>query len=194
MKYGGSRAALLEAGGKLLRERGYGSTGLADILKSAGVPKGSFYHYFPSKDVFVAELIDAYVVEQRGRMEAHLGQRDRPPLERLRGYFESEAERYRREGCRGGCLVGNLGQELADQNAEMRAKLEATLREWTGRFADCLAEATRSGAVPEGSDIRGLSDFLMSGWQGALLRMKTLKSARPLHQFIEFAFVQLLAA
>jgi TetR/AcrR family transcriptional regulator, transcriptional repressor for nem operon len=193
MKYGTSKQALLDAGARLLRERGHGGTGLAEILKTAGVPKGSFYHYFPSKDAFVAELLDAYVVAQRARMEEFLGRRDRPPLERLRAFFEAEAERHRREGCRGGCLVGNLAQELADQNPEMRTRLEGILKEWTGRFGDCLAEATRSGTVPEGSDIRGLADFLMNGWQGALLRTKTLKSARPLHQFVEVAFGKLLA-
>jgi TetR/AcrR family transcriptional regulator, transcriptional repressor for nem operon len=194
MRYGSSKQALLDAGGKLLRERGYGGAGVAEILKTAGVPKGSFYHYFASKDAFVAEVLDLYVSEQRQRIEEHLGRRDRPPLERLRGFFESEAERHRREGCRGGCLVSNLGQELADANPEMRGKLEAILKDWTGRFSDCLAEATRSGAVPEGSDVRGLGDFIMNGWQGALLRMKTLKSARPLHQFIELTFGKLLRA
>lgn len=192
MKYGSSKQALLDAGSRLLREKGYAGFGLAEILKTAGVPKGSFYHYFPSKDAFVAEVLDLYVAEQRARIEEHLGQKEKPPLARLRGFFEAEAERQRREGCKGGCLVGNLGQDQADQNPELRAKVEAILKEWTSRFSDCLAEGTRTGEVPAGTDVRGLGDFIMNGWQGALLRMKTLKSARPLHQFIEWVFGRIL--
>lgn len=192
MKYGTSREALLETGGRLLRERGYAGAGLSAILKEAGVPKGSFYHHFPSKDAFVLEILERYIREQRGRMEEHLGRTDLPPVRRLRSFFEAEAERLRREGCRGGCLVGTLGQDQADQNPELRTRIEDTLREWTGRFSDTLAQGTRTGEVPAGSDIRALGDFLMNSWQGALLRMKTLKSARPLHQFIEMVFGKLL--
>lgn len=192
MKYGTAKAALLEAGSRLLKEKGYAGAGLSEILKAAGVPKGSFYHHFSSKDAFILEVLDLYVGEQRARIEAHLGQREKGPLERLRGYFEAEAERLRREGCRWGCLVGNLGQDQADQNPDLRARVEEVLKEWTSRFSDCLAEGTRTGAVPAGSDIRSLGDFLMNSWQGALLRMKTLKSARPLHQFIEVVFGKVL--
>lgn len=182
----------MEAGGRLLREKGYAGTGLSEILKTAGVPKGSFYHHFPSKDAFVLEILDRYIEEQRQRIEEHLGRKDLSPVFRLKGYFEAEAERLRREGCKGGCLVGTLGQDQADQNPELRARIEDTLKEWTGRFSDTLAQGTRTGEVPAGSDIRGLGDFLMNSWQGALLRMKTLKSARPLHQFIEIAFTRIV--
>ncbi len=168
--------------------------GLAEILKTAGVPKGSFYHHFTSKEAFVLEILDRYVAEQRGRIDACLAHRELKPVPRLKSFFESEAERLRREGCKGGCLVGNLGQDQADQNPELRAKVEDILKEWTGRFSDCLAEGTRTGDVPADSDIRGLGNFIMNGWQGSLLRMKTLKSARPLHQFIEVIFGRLLKA
>lgn len=194
MKYGSSKDALLEVGGRLLQERGYSGFGLAEILKTAGVPKGSFYHHFPSKDAFVVQILEGYIAEQTARIESHLTNRALSPVPRLKAFFEAEAERLRREGCKGGCLVGNLGQDQADQNPELRTKLEDTLRDWTGRFSDCLAEGTRTGDVPPGSDIRGLGNFIMNSWQGALLRMKTLKSARPLHQFIEVVFNQLLKA
>lgn len=192
MKYGSARQALLDAGGRLLREKGYAGTGLSEILKTAGVPKGSFYHHFPSKDAFVLEILDRYIEEQRERIEAYLDRNDLSPVSRLRGFFEAEAERLRREGCRGGCLVGTLGQDQADQNPELRTKIEDTLGEWTGRFCSTLAQGTRTGEVPEGSDIRSLGDFIMNAWQGALLRMKTRKSARPLHQFIEMVFGRIL--
>lgn len=183
---------MIDAGSRILKEKGYAGASLSEILKAAGVPKGSFYHHFPSKDAFVLELLERYVREQRARIEAQLGATDKGPLERLRSYFEAEAERLRREGCKGGCLVGTLGQDQADQNAELRSRIEEILREWTSRFSDCLAEGTRTGSVPAGTDVRGLGDFLMNGWQGAMLRMKTLKSARPLHQFIEIVFSRIL--
>ncbi len=194
MKYGTSKDALLDTGRRLLQERGYSGIGLADILKTAGVPKGSFYHHFPSKDAFLLEVLEQYVVEQGERIEASLSNQGIDPVRRLRSFFEAEAERHRREGCKGGCLVGNLGQDQADQNPELRTKIEDVLKEWTGRFSDCLAEGTRTGSVEPGTDVRGMGNFIMNSWQGSLLRRKTLKSARPLHQFIEVIFGRLLKA
>src|SRR5215475_1491567 len=83
-----TRDHLLQVGLRRMQATGYASTGVAEILADAGVPKGSFYHHFASKEAFANEVIKLYVREERERTAKILGDRKFPPLKRLRRYFE----------------------------------------------------------------------------------------------------------
>src|SRR6267378_5694530 len=111
-----TKATLVAAGTQLILEKGYHHTGIQDVLQPAGVPKGSFYYYFPSKEAFALEVIAAFAAAYLERLEQSLGETTQSPLTRLRRHLEQTLARFERRGCRGGCLIGNLSQELADQS------------------------------------------------------------------------------
>src|ERR1700735_454618 len=89
-----TREHLLEIGLERLRSTGYTATGVKEILDLARVPKGSFYHYFPSKEAFASEVLDRYAGGERKRWERVLGDREVAPLVRLRRYFDEMISVY----------------------------------------------------------------------------------------------------
>src|ERR1700710_1026742 len=103
-----TREHLLEVGLKQLRSTGYTATGVKDVLDLAQVPKGSFYHYFPSKEAFVGELFERYATGEGDRAQRLLGDVTSPPLKRLRAYFEELISVYGQPGEAAGCLIGAM--------------------------------------------------------------------------------------
>ena len=184
MARGETRNRLLDEGHRLFLEQGYNHAGIEAILQASGVPKGSFYNYFASKEVFALAVVDKFAACHDAELDRALGDRSRPPMDRLRAYFENAIERIDRDGCRKGCLAGNLGQEMADQSEVIRTRLESVFSGWVDRLASCLAEARDSGAIPQGMDIQAVAEFWMNSWQGAILRAKTARSVEPLRLFL----------
>lgn len=103
---GDARAALIASGLETLTEHGYLGAGLEGILKRAGVPKGSFYHYFASKEAFGQAVMERYASYFAGKLERHLEDASQPPLVRLRAFAEDAKAGMARHGYRRGCLVG----------------------------------------------------------------------------------------
>lgn len=184
MSRGHTKELLLEIGRKVFLERGYNHAGIECILQEAGVPKGSFYNYFPSKEEFGLQVIDGFAACHEEVLEQHLGNHTIPPLQRLRGYFCYVIDRLGEGNCRKGCLIGNLSQEMADQSERFRARLEEILKTWVARFQACLAEARENGSIPLDTDVRLLAEFWMNAWQGSVMRAKTARSTEPLQTFL----------
>ena len=183
-----NRDALLEAGRRIFLERGYNHSGIETILHAAGVPKGSFYHYFENKEDFGLQVLDQFVERFTSEIDRHLNDPNLSPLERLRRLSLSTCERLESQQCRNGCLVGNLSQEMADQNEVFRVKLEEIFMDWGERFALCIRQAQAVGEISEHIDSRELADFWLNAWQGSILRAKTLRSTAPLRTFMNVMF------
>src|SRR5262249_25038281 len=175
-----TKAALVDAGTQLILEQGYHQTGIQDVLQAAGVPKGSFYYYFPSKEAFGCEVIAQFAAAYVARLEQCLGDTTCSPLTRLRRHLDETIARFERRGCRGGCLIGNLSQELADQSALFGPQLEAVLTDWRERYARLFREAQAVGELPADLDPQGLAEFYLNSFEGAVLRAKVSKSPAPL--------------
>jgi TetR/AcrR family transcriptional repressor of nem operon len=187
-----TKTILLDAGRRVFLEKGYNNAGIEAILQTAGVPKGSFYYYFESKEDFGLQVLDRFSECLDTLSERFLGDQSLSPLERLRRYFESICEKLESQQCRNGCLVGNLSQEMADQSEAFRARLEQIFESWVGRYADCLREAQEAGEIPAHLDVRELAEFWLNSWQGAVLRAKTLRSTQPLRTFLNVMFGSVL--
>lgn len=187
-----TRKTILTQGARLVYEKGFNHTGIGEILKAANVPKGSFYHYFASKEDFGLALIDHMAAWAASVGDAALHDPDASPLTRLRNYFQAYADRLENNGFHGGCPVGNLCQEMSDQNERFRQRLESILEQMREKIGQCLQQARQSGEVSPGIDIDTTAGFILSAWQGTLLQAKALKSAAPLAAFRQMVFDHLL--
>ncbi|MFW2588112.1 TetR/AcrR family transcriptional regulator [Sagittula sp. SSi028] len=176
-----TRARLIRAGLAHLTERGYGATGVDDILRAAGVPKGSFYHHFGSKAAFGSALIAAYDSYFITVLDSAFDQTDLAPLDRLRAFTRRAEDGMARHGFRRGCLIGNLGQEMPTLPDSFRAELEQVLSGWQARTAACLAQAP--GDLPRALDAAQLADLFWTGWEGAVLRARMVQGPAPLRAF-----------
>jgi TetR/AcrR family transcriptional regulator, transcriptional repressor for nem operon len=187
-----TKMRILSEGARIVYEKGFNHTGIQEILEAAGVPKGSFYFYFKSKDDFGLQLVDFYLEFALAGMDAVLGLSSHEPLERLRNFFRHMKGVAEERGLRGGCPIGNLAQEMADQSEAFRLKVNHAFSALSGRIARCLEEAQRLNQIGPSTDPGELADFIMNSWEGALLRMKAENSLLPLDVFERMIFEGLL--
>ncbi len=187
----GTQDELVAAGVRLFHERGFAATGIQDVVDAAGVPKGSFYNHFDSKESFGERVLDAFV-ERGGDARAVLAGAGRP-VERLRTYFDARIRALAKDGFTRGCLLGNFSLELADHSEAIRARLRSHFASWSGALETCLAEAKAQGAIRSALPPRALADFILDSWEGALMRMRVEKSDAPLRRFQQVVFDALLA-
>lgn len=187
-----TRNALVWCGTELLTERGFQITGIDEVLKRVGVPKGSFYHYFKSKDHFGHAVIDNYETYYAKKMDRIFNDPSQTPLQRLVNFTVNAKNGMVKFDFKRGCLIGNLGQELAALDTQFRERLEAVLVSWEKRVAECLKEAIETGELAQGQDPQALSRFFWVGWEGAILRSKLMRSLEPIDQFTSIFFRSVL--
>lgn len=183
-----TRELLMRAGLEVLTEKGFSATGIEEILARVGVPKGSFYHYFDSKEAFGLDLINRYGEFFAAKLDRHLLNQAFTPLARLHAFIDDAKSSMARFGYRRGCLIGNLGQEMGSLPESFRARLQHTFEDWQRRFAHCLVEAQQAEELPSEVDVQQVATFFWIGWEGAVLRAKLERSAAPLDVFAQFFF------
>ncbi|GLI92632.1 TetR/AcrR family transcriptional regulator [Methylocystis echinoides] len=180
-----TRKRLLDQGVAMMLAGGYHGTGLAEVLKAAKVPKGSFYHYFASKEEFGAQAVEHYLAPFLRRLGEALAAPGRNGLEALSAYFEDLARELEANDFKGGCLLGNLMGEIGDSSPAAREALGKAVARYRDLLAAGLARGQVEGVIRADRDARGMADILFDGWQGAMLRMKVARAAAPLRAFIE---------
>jgi TetR/AcrR family transcriptional repressor of nem operon len=186
-----TRELLLRAGVAVLTEKGFSSAGIEEILRLAEVPKGSFYHFFDSKEAFGLELIDRYAAYFARKLDRILTNERRTPLERLHDFVADAEGGMRRYHFKRGCLVGNLGQEMSVLPENFRERLQQVFVDWEGRTARCLREAQTAKEISNKVDCASLAKFFWIGWEGAVLRAKLDGGPAALHTFADGFFALL---
>jgi TetR/AcrR family transcriptional regulator, transcriptional repressor for nem operon len=181
------RTQLLKQGMAMLLRHGYHDLGVNALLEATQTAKGSFYHYFKSKEQFGIEAIELYMGEVHGGLDACLGDTTLSPLKRVRRFFEMSEEKYRSEGYLG-CLLGGLGQELSGVSEAFRAKVEECFAAIGSRIAACLDLAVDRGELPKKTDTKQLARLLVNCWEGAALRSRLLRDPAPLREMLDFYF------
>jgi TetR/AcrR family transcriptional regulator, transcriptional repressor for nem operon len=184
---------LIEVGLRLIHTTGYTATGINQILATANVPKGSFYHHFSTKDDFVMEVVQRYAAGEQERWQRFLDDTNPSPLKKLRRYFKDLIATYGRHGGPiAGCLLGNLSLEVAGQNPEVRNLLRQVFDAWQDAIAKTIREAIEKHELPKTVKPDDLSALLVNGWEGAQVRAKAEQSDKPLELFFDNAFNVLL--
>jgi TetR/AcrR family transcriptional regulator, transcriptional repressor for nem operon len=187
------RDRLLDAGVSALLSAGYAQTSVDDIVKRAGVPKGSFYYYFASKEALASDAVARYAEMDEPLREA-LGNGNGKPLVRLKRYFDTYVAHYETKAFVSGCLFGNLALELSDLSPPVRQALSQAMRDWALAIETVLIEAQETGDLSAKVECRTMAGFVVNAWEGALLRMRVEKSAAPLQNFLTITFDQLLVS
>ncbi|MFB8754416.1 TetR/AcrR family transcriptional regulator [Streptomyces nigra] len=183
------REEIAEAAFRQFHARGFSATGINDITKAAGVPKGSFYNHFSSKEESALEALSRYADTLRFDM---LTSPDLPPLERLRAHFEYLSRDTVDNGFVRGCLVGNFGAEVADHNEEIRTAAKRGFDGWADRLSRLLAEAQEAGDLDGSLGTVATALFILSAWEGTLIAARVDKSMAPFDAFFQTVFDRIL--
>jgi TetR/AcrR family transcriptional regulator, transcriptional repressor for nem operon len=182
---------LLSAGLQLFLQQGYNATGIQQITDQAGVPKGSFYNHFASKEAFAAAIVDRYAQNMQQSWERMVASAPAEPMEAIRHVFSQMLSYHERSTCSAGCLIGNFAAEIALSSEACRQNLLAAQLAWRERLAGLLIVAQASGGIRSDIDATALSSLTWAAWEGGLLRMKVERSVQPLRESVALIFDQL---
>jgi TetR/AcrR family transcriptional regulator, transcriptional repressor for nem operon len=182
------RDRILEAGLKVMFRKGYVGASVRDIVAEAPAPQGSFTNHFRSKEEFAREVLDLYFENLKQVVMETLGDTSRTPRQRLKRYLDIITERLAKAEFSRGCLIGDLSLEAAPQSEILRARLADIFIEWRTPFVACIAEGQAAGEIDTTFVAEDLAEFLLSSWEGAILRLKVTRNTEPLERFKRIAF------
>ena len=173
------RQSIIETGQRIMARKGFSGVGLNEILAEADVPKGSFYHYFGSKEAFGEAMFIAYFEGYLADLDEILRRPGLTMAQRLIAYLQHWQETQSFHECQGKCLAVKLGAEVADYSEPMRA----ALRRGTSGIVERLEHAIESG-VAEGSlsideEAGRVAQSLYQLWLGASVMAKIVRNTQP---------------
>ena len=173
------RQRILDTGEAIIAGRGFSAVGLAEILSAAHVPKGSFYHYFESKEQFGEALLEAYFADYLKRLDGLLGNGAVPARDRLMTYWQRWIEVQSLEPDSRQCLVVKLSAEVSDLSEAMRQVIQKGTDGVLARLAACLAEGVADGSFSSSLDPKATGHALYQLWLGASLLAKVRRDSSP---------------
>lgn len=182
------KEALLDAGLKAMFRTGYHGTSVRDVTAAAAAPQGSFTNHFRSKEAFASEVLDRYFDHTKGLVAEALDDPTLTPRQRLRRYLDIITGKLEGANWTRGCLIGDLSLEASGSSETLRERLVAIFAEWRLPFAACIAAGQACGEIAAEFPPEELADFLLTSWQGAILRMKVERSGAALDRFKKIAF------
>lgn len=173
------RAEILQVGQRIMATKGYSAVGLNEILTTAGVPKGSFYHYFGSKDAFGEALLESYFEDYLADMDRLFSQPGVSVAERLMNYWRVWQDTQSFQECQGKCLAVKLGVEVADLSETMRSVLKRGTSGITRRIAQAIEGGVAEGSFTIDEDATTVAESLYQLWVGASVMVKISRSLQP---------------
>ncbi len=173
---------ILDAAKGLMLAKSFHSVGLNEILAAVKVPKGSFYHYFTSKEQFGVELLRYYLREatackRRSLLSPEL---ESNALERLCAFLQGGIAHFVEQDCRCGCLVMKLSTEVAGMSDDMRQALAEGMREWCAIYEQVISEGQKQRVIRKDRDPSAAAQFVNDYWMGAMQRMLVERTVAPL--------------
>ncbi len=180
---------IIDAGLRELHARGYAACSVEDITKAAGVPKGSFYNHFASKEDFAVEAVRRYFEISGWPVSFESAS----AVGRLRAGFTALYDGARDRSYSRGCMWGNLANEIADHSAAIRAELAEGLDAWSAIVTELVTQAQMTGELSPAGDPAQIGRFIVNAWEGALMRSRVVRTGEPIEDFFEMIFGSLLS-
>jgi len=183
-----TKERILEAAEEIMLQKSFHSVGLNEILAAVKVPKGSFYHYFQSKEQFGVELLRHYVAEASAwKRRLLLSSEQEPnPFERLLTYLDSNIARMFEKECQGSCLVAKLATEISSFSDPMREVLADGMREWQGIIEKLVVEGLEKKVIRPDLDPAATAALIQDLWMGASQRSQVQRNVSPMRCAVAF--------
>ncbi|WP_219267447.1 TetR/AcrR family transcriptional regulator [Pseudomonas sp. Xaverov 259] len=174
-----TRQVILDTAQVIVGRKGFSAVGLNEILQAAEVPKGSFYHYFNSKDAFGVVLLDSYFDHYVNGMQQLFDQPGLSGFAKLMRYWHSWVDNQ--TGCTdtGKCLAVKLGAEVSDLSEPMRLALQRGTARTIALLAEALQHGVEDGSLAAQSHPESLARRLYALWLGTSVMSKITRTSAP---------------
>ena len=183
MPPGNTRERILDTAARLFHEQGYSATGVATILREAGVNSGSLYHFFPSKERLLIGVLERYLELLRPILLEPVEAKTDDPIERVFTLLAGYREGLEMTGCTMGCPIGNLALELSDNHPETRRLIDANFESWMKEVAGWLDAA--GDRLPADVDRRKLASFVLTTLEGGIMQARAAGSPVPFDESVK---------
>jgi len=172
------RATILATGQLLMAGKGFSAVGLNEILAHAGVPKGSFYHYFGSKDAFGEALLERYFSDYLAELDTTLSRPGQTMAQRLMLYWEGWQHTQSVDDCQGKCLAVKMAAEVADLSEAMRLSIKRGTSGIVSRLAGAIEAGVAEGSLAIEADAKGTAHSLYQLWLGTSVMVKIARDTQ----------------
>ncbi|MFJ3895795.1 MULTISPECIES: TetR/AcrR family transcriptional regulator [unclassified Streptomyces] len=169
---GDTRRSILDTAQRIMSRKGFAAVGINEVLSAAGVPKGSFYHYFGSKDAFGEAMMQSYFTDYLADMDRILAEPGATSAQRLLNYWQSWRDTQSLDECQGKCLAVKLGAEVADLSESMRLALKDGTTAIVDRLERTIAAGVQDGSLSVDDGARTTAQVLYDMWLGASVMAK----------------------
>lgn len=192
MKDHDTKQRIIDAGTKAIVEKSFNGVGLKEILDAAGVPKGSFYHYFKSKEHFGVAVVEGSSEHHLSFTRKLFADQNKTPLERIRSYFTEVRDHLDKLGSQRQCLIAKVALEESRLSEPMRNVIKVGYDQWQVLLAGVIRLAQAEGEIASDLDADQLAAFLQNAWEGAMIRMEIDRDCKALDAFIELSLDRML--
>ncbi|MFD7065578.1 TetR/AcrR family transcriptional regulator [Streptomyces sp. NPDC059906] len=169
---GDTRRSILDAAQRIMARKGFSAVGINEVLTAAGVPKGSFYHFFGSKDAFGEAMMRAYFTDYLADMDRVLARPGLTSAQRLMDYWQNWRETQSLDDCQGKCLAVKLGAEVSDLSEAMRIALKEGTNSIIDRLERTITAGLKDGSITVDATPRETARALYDMWLGASVMTK----------------------
>ena len=177
---------LLDKGIELLWSKGYNATSVNDIVKSAKIPKGSFYFYFDSKEDFAVKALEKYFEKQFVPILDILHDESISAKQRILNFYEFRTSMLKEElNCKMGCMACNLANEMAEHNEAIRNVIATKGKFIKGHITLVIEKAQNNKEINSSINANDLVEFIEDAGKGAMITMKEMQSSYPIDNFMD---------
>ncbi|MCD1127572.1 TetR/AcrR family transcriptional regulator [Jinshanibacter sp. LJY008] len=180
-----TREHLLATGAQLCLSRGFTGMGLSEMLAKAEVPKGSFYHYFRSKEAFGVAMLDRHYALYNQRLQQHFSQENASWRELIIHWYQQSLDYFNQHGSSPNCLVVKLSAEVCDLSEDMRNALDNGSVQVIAHLANALEKGRMERCFNFPGEAQMQAQMMYALWLGASLQAKISRSSIPLECAIE---------
>lgn len=185
IRHDNTRQHILDTGLRIFAGKGFTSVGLNELLKAAGVPKGSFYHYFESKEQYGQALLEDFFARYHAEIETVFSDETASGHDRLLQYWQRWLDLQCDECSEQKCLVVKLSAEVADLSDAMRLTLRDGTDQIVARIARVIEAGIADRSLPE-LDAQTTAQTLYQLWLGASLLGKLHRNSAALESAMTF--------
>ena len=188
MGYKHSIEEILDIGYDVLRKNGYHNVGVNQILKEAGIPKGSFYNFFESKEDFANRVVQRYGETNAKWMQGFFDESELSPLESLKSFYKFMFDVNERDEFLSGCIVNNMSIEVGRINDVMAAKANEQFNSWLTILSEIIQKGQEIQEITTKFSAMEIAEYLHAGFYGTFSRMKVTRNRTYMDIWLEITF------
>jgi TetR/AcrR family transcriptional repressor of nem operon len=177
-----TKARILQTAFQLFHEQGFHATGVATIVREAGINPGSLYHFFESKDQLLLGVLEFAIGYLDPAVMEPVEKQNLDPVERIFALLRRYRDGMVRHGCRMGCPIGNLALEVSDGYPEARRLIHRNFENWAKRVEGWLIEA--GDKLPQRLDRARLAHFILTVMEGGLMQARAANDLKPFDESV----------